>query len=55
MGYKVIDEIDHYYIYWKGYLAEDDSWELVLNLTPETLKMWEDSKKTQQTTRISQQ
>ena len=55
MGYKVIDGIDHYYIHWKGYPAEDDSWEPVTNLTPETLKMWENSKKTQQTTQISQQ
>jgi hypothetical protein len=55
MGHKVIDGIDHYYIHWKGYPAEDDSWEPATNLTPETLKMWQDSKKTRQATRNSQQ
>ena len=55
MGQKVIDKVDHYYIHWKGYPAEDDSWEPVTNLAPETLKMWENSKKTRRTTQNSQQ
>ena len=55
MGQKVIDKVDHYYIHWKGYPAEDDSWEPVTNLAPETLKMWENSKKTRRTTQNGQQ
>ena len=37
MGHKIINRIDHYYIHWKGYPAEDDSWEPITNLAPETL------------------
>ena len=55
MGHKVINGVDHYYIHWKGYPAEDDNWEPVTNLTPEILKMWTDSMKTRSTTRNSQQ
>jgi hypothetical protein len=55
MGHKVMNGVDHYYIHWKGYPAEDDSWEPVTNLTPESLKLWEDSVKTRQITRNSQQ
>ena len=55
MGQKVIDKVDHYYIHWKGYPAEDDSWEPVTNLALKTLKMWENSKKTRRTTQNSQQ
>ena len=54
MGHKIINRIDHYYIHWKGYPAEDDSWEPVTNLAPETLQMWHDSKQTRQATRNSQ-
>jgi transposase InsO family protein len=55
MGHKVINGVDHYYIHWKGYPAEDDSWEPAENLAPETLKTWHDTKKTRQVTRNSQQ
>lgn len=55
MGHKIIDGVDHYYIHWKGYPAEDDSWEPITNLAPKTLKLWENSTKTRQTTRNSQQ
>jgi hypothetical protein len=55
MGHKVIDGMDYYYIHWKGYPAEDDSWEPATNLTPETMQLWNDAKKTRQTARNSQQ
>jgi len=55
MGHKIINRVDHYYIHWKGYPAKDDSWEPVINLASETLKMWNNSRKTRQTTRNSQQ
>lgn len=41
LGRKMIAGVEHFYIHWKGYPAEDDSWEPRQNLTPETLKMWE--------------
>jgi hypothetical protein len=53
MGHKVRNGVDHYYIHWKGYPAEDDSWEPAANLTPEILKMWTDSVKTRSTTQNS--
>ena len=55
MGHKVIDGMDYYYIHWKGYPAEDDSWEPATNLTPETMQLWNNAKKTRQTARNSQQ
>ena len=54
MGHKVINGVDYYYIHWKGYPAEDDTWKPVTNLTNETLKMWEDSIKIRQTILNSQ-
>jgi len=54
MGHKVVKGKDYYYIHWKGYPAEDDSWEPRENLTPEALKSWEDSIKTRSMTRNSQ-
>jgi hypothetical protein len=50
MGHKRIHGEDYYYIHWKGYPAEDDSWEPKTNLSPQTLKKWEDSAKTQRNT-----
>ena len=38
MGHKVVKGKDYYYIHWKGYPVEDDSWEPKVNLTPEALK-----------------
>ena len=54
MGHKVVKGKDYYYIHWKGYPAEDDSWESRENLTPEALQSWEDSIKTRSMTRNSQ-
>jgi len=54
MGHKVVKGIDYYYIHWKGYPAEDDSWEPVTNLNPQTLKSWTDSVKTRRVTQNSQ-
>ena len=55
MGHKVIDGEHYYYIHWKGYPAEDDTWEPEENLTNETLDLWRKTIKTRQTSRISQQ
>jgi len=38
MEHKVVKGKDYYYIHWKGYPVEDDSWEPKVNLTPEALK-----------------
>src|SRR5436190_15739248 len=51
MGHKVIDGKHYYYIHWKGYPAEDDTWEPEENLTKETLDLW---RKTRRTSQISQ-
>jgi Chromo (CHRromatin Organisation MOdifier) domain len=32
---------EHYYIHWKGYPAEDDSWEPKETLNEAALKSWE--------------
>ena len=50
MGHKVVDGEDYYYIHWKGYPAEDDSWEPRSNLSKETLKLWENRRTTRSTT-----
>jgi len=55
MGHKVMDEKDYYYIHWKDYPAEDDSWEPRENLSDETLKVWEHSVKTRQTAKNRRQ
>jgi len=49
MGHKVIDGVNYYYIHWKGYSAEDDSWESEENLMKETLDLWHNATKTRQT------
>src|SRR5215471_7177273 len=54
MCHKVIDGKQHYYIHWKGYPVEDDTWEPEENLTTETLDLWRRSIKTRRTSRISQ-
>jgi Chromo (CHRromatin Organisation MOdifier) domain len=54
MGHKIINGEDHYYIHWKGYPAEDDSWEPKSNLTSETLKLWERTAQSRQDLKKSQ-
>jgi len=54
MEHKVTKGKHYYYIHWKGYSAEDDSWEPRENIIPETLKSWEDSIKTRRMTQNSQ-
>jgi hypothetical protein len=44
LGRKLVDGKEHFYIHWKGYPAEDDSWEPRENLSAETLKLWEKTK-----------
>ena len=43
MGRKMIDGKEYFYIHWKGYPAEDDSWEPRENLSLETILAWEKS------------
>jgi hypothetical protein len=38
---EIRDGEEFYLIHWKGYPAEDDSWEPRDNLAPETLKLWD--------------
>jgi hypothetical protein len=41
MGCRKRDGKEHYYIHWKGYPAEDDSWEPKENLNEASLRDWE--------------
>ena len=41
MGYRKRDGKEYYYIHWKGYPAEDDTWEPKENLSEATLRAWE--------------
>jgi hypothetical protein len=41
LGQKTVDGQEYFYIHWKGYPAEDDSWEPRSNLSPETLQLWQ--------------
>ena len=55
MGHKVIDGKHYYYIHWKDYPAEDNTWEPEENLTKKTLDLWRKSINTRRTSWISQQ
>jgi len=55
MGHKTMNGEDYYYIHWKGYPAEDDSWEPRSNLSLKTLQLWEQTVKAQRSTRRSRQ
>jgi hypothetical protein len=48
LGRKVVNGQEYFYIHWKGYPAEDDSWEPRTNLSPETLQLWERTNQRQQ-------
>jgi hypothetical protein len=43
MGKKMMDGKEYYYIHWKGYPADDDSWEPRENLSQQTIALWENS------------
>ena len=47
MGYKKENGKDYYYVHWKGYPAEDDSWEPKENLNDVALQCWEESQQQQ--------
>jgi hypothetical protein len=41
MGYRKREGMEYYYIHWKGYPAEDDTWEPKENISEAALKAWE--------------
>ncbi len=41
MGYRKRNGKAYYYIHWKGYPADDDTWEPKENISEATLKVWE--------------
>src|SRR5437667_6611439 len=41
LGYQKRRGKDYYYIHWKGYPAEDDTWEPKENISKTALKIWE--------------
>jgi hypothetical protein len=41
MGYRKRNDTEYYYIHWKGYPAEDDTWEPKENISEAALKAWE--------------
>jgi len=51
MGYKKENGKEYYYVHWKGYPAEDDSWEPKENLNDVALEYWEKSQQNQRWTK----
>jgi len=41
MGYRKRNGKEYYYIHWKEYPADDDTWEPKENISEATLKVWE--------------
>ena len=41
MGYRKRNGKEYYYIHWKGYPADDDTWEPKENISEAALKIWE--------------
>ena len=41
MGYRKRKGKEYYYIHWKGYPAEDDTWEPKKNISEAALRIWE--------------
>jgi hypothetical protein len=41
MGYRKRNGNEYYYIHWKGYPADDDTWEPKENISEAALKIWE--------------
>jgi Chromo (CHRromatin Organisation MOdifier) domain len=41
MGYRKQNGKEYYYIHWKGYPADDDTWEPKENLNEAALAFWE--------------
>jgi len=41
MRYRKRNGKEYYYIHWKGYLADDDTWEPKENISDAALKVWE--------------
>ena len=44
MGHRKKNGKDYYYIHWKGYPAEDDTWEPKENISEAALRAWERQK-----------
>jgi hypothetical protein len=44
MGQRTGDGVEEYYIHWKGYPVEDDTWEPKTNLSKAALNAWEKQK-----------
>jgi transposase InsO family protein len=47
LGHQKQKGKDYYYIHWKGYPAEDDTWEPKENISKTALKIWEQQSKKQ--------
>ena len=55
MGYKKENGKEYYYVHWKGYLAEDDSWEPKENLNDVALQGWKESQQSRRWTNVADQ
>jgi hypothetical protein len=46
LGHKVVNGKDFYYVHWKGYPADDDTWEPKENLNELAIRSWKERIKT---------